>query len=98
VLVACDAEREKGDVDAGWWIERLGNAGRLRPLWKDANQMLRDGVDLRAWISSALVKPQASIAGLTSEPGDVMDKMPLEACPVWLKRCVLPSSPTIVVR
>ena len=59
VLVAFDAERDKGDADAQWWIERLGNAQRLRPLWNDANQMLQDGVNVREWISAALAKPVA---------------------------------------
>ncbi len=53
VLVAFDAE-DKGDAAAIWWIERVAQAQRLRPLWKDANQMLQDGADLRAWIASAL--------------------------------------------
>ena len=43
--MAFDAERDKGDADAEWWIQRLGNAQRLRPLWSDANQMLQDGVE-----------------------------------------------------
>ena len=59
VLVAFDAERDKGDADAEWWIQRLGNAQRLRPLWSDANQMLQDGVNLREWVSVALAKPAA---------------------------------------
>ena len=59
VLVAFDAERDKGDADAEWWTRRLGNAQRLRPLWNDANQMLQDGVDLREWVSVALAKPAA---------------------------------------
>jgi len=45
VLVAFDAE-ESGDKAAQWWLDRLENAHRLRPWWKDANQMLQDGVDL----------------------------------------------------
>jgi 5S rRNA maturation endonuclease (ribonuclease M5) len=50
VLLAFDAE-EKGDKAAQWWLDRLENAHRLRPWWKDANQMLQDGVDLRNdWI------------------------------------------------
>jgi len=53
VLVAFDAE-EQGDRAATWWMERLENAERLRPIWKDANQMLQDGADLRAWVASAL--------------------------------------------
>ena len=63
VLVAFDAERDKGDADAEWWARRLGNAKRLRPLWSDANQMLQDGVDVREWISAALVK-QAACMGI----------------------------------
>jgi 5S rRNA maturation endonuclease (ribonuclease M5) len=53
VLVAFDAE-EQGDRAATWWMERLENAERLRPVWKDVNQMLQDGADLRAWVVSAL--------------------------------------------
>ena len=64
VLVAFDAERDKGDADAEWWIERLGNAQRLRPLWNDANQMLQDGVDMRKWISAALTKPATQMEKL----------------------------------
>lgn len=49
-LIAFDGE-EKGDVAANWWVARLNNARRLRPLWKDANQMLQDGADLwNEWI------------------------------------------------
>ncbi len=53
VLIAFDAE-EKGDTAATWWMARLEqNAQRLRPWWKDANQMLQDGADLQQWIESA---------------------------------------------
>jgi 5S rRNA maturation endonuclease (ribonuclease M5) len=45
VLVAFDAD-DKGDKASKWWLDRLENAHRLRPWWKDANQMLQDGVDL----------------------------------------------------
>jgi hypothetical protein len=53
VFIAFDAQ-EQGDGAAVWWLQRLSNAQRLRPLWKDANQMLQDGADLRSWIASAL--------------------------------------------
>lgn len=50
VLIAFDAE-EKGDKASQWWMDRLENAHRLRPWWKDANQMLQDEVDLlNDWI------------------------------------------------
>jgi hypothetical protein len=93
VLVAFDAERDKGDVDAGWWIQRLSNAERLRPLWSDANQMLQDGVDVREWISAALVKPQTPIEKPARESSGTMGMEPMEARPAWLTRRMLPSKP-----
>ncbi len=51
VLLAFDNE-EKGESAARWWLQRLSNARRLRPLWKDTNQMLQDGADLRAWVEA----------------------------------------------
>lgn len=53
VLVALDADKG-GDENAQWWVERLPNAVRLRPLLKDINDMLMDGWDIRAWIEAAL--------------------------------------------
>jgi hypothetical protein len=70
VLVAFDAERDKGDADAQWWTRRLGNAQRLRPLWNDANQMLRDGVNVREWISAALEKTAAPEVTVVIPPGE----------------------------
>jgi len=68
VLIAFDAERDKGDADAQWWTRRLGNARRLRPLWNDANQMLQDGVNVREWISAALAEPGATMVIAPDEP------------------------------
>jgi DNA primase len=53
VLVAFDADRA-GDRHAAYWLQVLPNARRWRPFWEDANQMGRDGVDLRAWIMAGL--------------------------------------------
>src|SRR6266704_2137851 len=55
VAVAFDAEKDKGDAAADWWLQRLSNAQRLRPYWKDANQMLQDGVSLRDWTRPTVV-------------------------------------------
>lgn len=56
VLVAFDAE-ERGDKASQWWLDRLECAHRLRPWWKDANQMLQDGVDLlNDWILPSLYR------------------------------------------
>lgn len=56
VLIAFDGEKA-GDQAALWWLARLPNAQRLRPWHKDANQMLRDGLDLAAWLASASEGP-----------------------------------------
>jgi len=53
VLVAFDADAS-GDDKATWWLKRLNNAKRLRPLLKDANDMLMAGWDLRQWIEEPL--------------------------------------------
>ena len=53
VLVAYDSD-EAGERAARYWLDRLPNARRWRPYWKDSNQMLQDGADLRAWIKNGL--------------------------------------------
>lgn len=69
-LIAFDSE-EKGDVAAHWWLTRLSDkAVRLRPLWKDANQMLQDGADLAAWVAEglAMVTEAPEVPEIASEP------------------------------
>jgi DNA polymerase I len=58
VLIAFDAE-DTGDRAARWWMERLENAQRLRPWWKDVNQMLQDGADLPEWLATGLGEREA---------------------------------------
>jgi DNA polymerase I len=58
VLIAFDAE-DTGDRAARWWMERLEHAQRLRPWWKDINQMLQDGADLREWLATGLGEREA---------------------------------------
>jgi len=58
VLIAFDAENT-GDRAARWWMERLEHATRLRPWWKDVNQMLQDGADLREWLAMGLGEREA---------------------------------------
>ena len=53
VLIALDADAA-GDRYAAEWVRRLKNARRLRPLLKDANEMLMGSWDLREWVLSAL--------------------------------------------
>jgi hypothetical protein len=53
VLLAFDAD-EAGDGAAAYWQGILDNAFRWRPYWDDANGMVRDGADLRTWISVGL--------------------------------------------
>jgi hypothetical protein len=67
VLIAFDAD-ESGDRAAGWWIKRLENARRLRPWWKDANQMLQDEVDLlNDWVLPSL-QPSAESSTVSIAP------------------------------
>ena len=54
VLVSFDAEADKGDKAAAWWVGILDNARRWRPYWADANAMAQEGVDLRQWILAGL--------------------------------------------
>jgi Zinc-binding domain of primase-helicase len=53
VLVALDADAV-GDKYAVEWVKRLRNARRLRPLLKDANDMLMGSWDLREWVLRGL--------------------------------------------
>lgn len=62
VLVAFDAESDKGDVAAQWWLDRLPNARRLRPFLHDVNDMLTDGWDIRAWVGQAIQEYQQQVA------------------------------------
>ncbi len=55
VLLSHDAD-QAGDRAAAWWLKRLDNAQRWRPLQKDANTMLQKGADVRSWIESGLEK------------------------------------------
>jgi hypothetical protein len=59
VLVAFDAD-DAGETNAQFWTETLPNAIRWQPLAHDPNQMLQDGLDIRAWVQQGLrraVKP-----------------------------------------
>jgi hypothetical protein len=50
ILLGFDAD-EAGEQAADWWQKALSpRATRWRPLWDDANAMLRAGVDLRTWV------------------------------------------------
>ncbi len=63
VLVAFDADKA-GDENAVWWLTRLPNARRLRPILsnatqKDINDMLIDGWDIREWIERELTEQES---------------------------------------
>lgn len=72
ILVAFDND-QAGEDDAVYWLERLENAIRYRPLEKDINAMLLAGYDVRAWIATAIeMLTQSDQAGeqlQESEPG-----------------------------
>ena len=53
VLVAFDAD-EAGDEKARWWMDRLSNAKRARPLQQDVNEMLVKRDNVLEWIEEEL--------------------------------------------
>lgn len=79
VLVAFDAEsepkkRETVERAATYWLDALGRLGRRwRPLFKDANSMATEGIDLRAWIEAGLesIRPAQGAVAPSSSPGPV---------------------------
>lgn len=57
VLVATDNDPDpaKGEAAASHWLHALGDtARRWRPLLKDCNAMLQQGMDVRGWVQSGL--------------------------------------------
>jgi hypothetical protein len=94
VLIALDAD-EAGDVESDWWLERLGNAQRLRPIAKDANDMLRAGISLHHWIM-----PGTPIVDPTDEIPASFKERPCWRCGghdavkredgIWLCTCYFP--------
>jgi hypothetical protein len=69
VLVAFDAEPDKGDRAAQVWLELLSNAKRWRPTLKDVNEMHCANLDVRAWIIEGLQQATSGIAEATTEAG-----------------------------
>ncbi|HEY7415373.1 MAG TPA: toprim domain-containing protein [Ktedonobacteraceae bacterium] len=55
VLVAFDADKA-GDKMAQWWLKRLPNARRLRPLLHDVNDMLVGDWDIKTWVDQAIYR------------------------------------------
>lgn len=70
VLVAFDNDaNEAGDKAALYWLGVLPGARRWRPYWGDANDMAKDGADVRAWIEAGLRRAGAlPIPEETREP------------------------------
>ena len=70
VLVAYDAD-PPGQAAGDYWLGVLSNAKRWRPWWEDANQMARDGADLRQWVAigMGLDLPGVSSTGQAERAG-----------------------------
>lgn len=58
VLVCFNADKA-GEKAAKYWIDTLKNARRWRPLWGDANEMHKDGIDVANWLSLGLASTPA---------------------------------------
>jgi DNA primase len=54
ILVAFDNEQAGDDASLYWLHAMPKKAARWRPYWKDANQMLKDGADVREWVAAGL--------------------------------------------
>jgi 5S rRNA maturation endonuclease (ribonuclease M5) len=63
VLIAFDSD-EAGCNAADYWLTLLDNAKRWRPLWEDANAMLQDSADVRAWVA-------AGVSDVTRQPTNI---------------------------
>jgi DNA primase len=49
VLIAYNAD-QSGDKASKYWLSRIKNARRWRPLWSDANDMMLDGINVGEWL------------------------------------------------
>jgi hypothetical protein len=74
VLVALDADAS-GDKESLYWLNRLKNARRLRPLLKDINDMLMDSLDIRQWIEEAIHPPEQIV---TPPAADIIEAVELK--------------------
>lgn len=63
VFITLDAD-EAGDKHSQFWLDRLKNASRLRPLLKDPNDMLTGGYSIREWIADALAARLANVCSV----------------------------------
>lgn len=75
VLIAFDAEPDKGDLAAQWWLERLPNARRLRPILHDVNDMLVENWDVRQWIGQAIARALTEMEAARSARNPYIDKV-----------------------
>jgi DNA primase len=79
VLVAFDAEPDKGDKAARVWLDKLPNARCWRPLLKDVNDMLKAEIDVREWIKTGLPPAELETESVTA-PEEIVTGEELKNC------------------
>lgn len=89
VLIAYDND-EAGECASSYWLAALNNARRWRPMWDDANQMLRDGADLSVWVKAGLrtnglkiARTEPALVEITSPQIAGMPKLSNEEGRLW---------------
>jgi len=69
VIVCFDNDENlAGDKASAWWLDRLENAKRWRPLWGDANDMAMDGIDVGAWLALGFEDENTSPLPVANKP------------------------------
>jgi DNA primase len=90
VLVSFDAEKDKGDKAAAWWVDTLENARRWRPYYEDVNAMVQAGADISDWVlagvgdhmsanaQDAITADGRSRSDLEAEAAEILRENPTE--------------------
>lgn len=81
MLVTFDPD-EAGDGRAAWWLNRLRNAARLRPIGGDLTEMHCTGdVPLAPWFAGAFGRAAALLAERSTAPEEAATPVPAPAAP-----------------
>lgn len=80
VLICFDTdENQAGENASAWWLDRLKNAKRWRPLWGDANDMAMDGANVAEWLALGFEEEEqsAEVPPMSNESTDLDQLAPL---------------------
>jgi hypothetical protein len=82
VLICFDTDSNQAGENASvWWLDRLENAKRWRPLWGDANEMAMDGANVAQWLALGFEEEEQSaeevLSATSNESADFDQLAPL---------------------